>query len=130
MTTRTTIRQSEWPLCFSTQRGKKLNAGLAVQECCSFFSAEGAASEGRVEPEFRAKVSEGKVEGVVGRRQGPPGGLDPHHPNGAIRLKVQGKVAADGLHAVAQLLAQDGVCESNTRDDHNHKHAALVFIYA
>lgn len=132
MTTRTTIWQSERVLCFSsknTQR-EKLDACLAVK-VFFLFSTEGSLQSYcvRAKPEFCAKVSEGEVEGVGGRCDAPPGGLDPHHPAGAICLQVQGKVAADGLHAVTQLLAQERVCKSNVPVNHKHKHAALVSIY-
>lgn len=113
----------------NTQR-EKLDACLAVT-VFFLFSTEGSLQSYsvRAKPEFCAKVSEGEVEGVGGRCDAPPGGLDPHHPAGAICLQVQGKVAADGLHAVTQPLAQERVCKSNVPVNHKHKHAALVYIY-
>lgn len=125
-TTRTTIGQSERVFCFSS---KNTQGEVWQLKCFSPFPTEGSLESRcvRAKPEFCAKVSEGEVEGVVGRWEAPPGGLDPHHPAGAICLQVQGKVAADGLHAVTQLLAQERVCKSNMRV--NHKHAALVPIW-
>lgn len=66
-------------------------------------------------PELGAKVPQGEVEGVGGRREAAPGRLAPHRPAGAICLQVQGKVAADGLHAVTQLLAQERVCKISSQ---------------
>lgn len=66
-------------------------------------SCKAAGSFCSASPEFCTEVSEGEVEGVRGRSGRPSGWLDPHH-SPAICVRLHGKVAADLLHAITQLL--------------------------